>query len=116
MSMRRWWFGIGLLAASLFCAGTVRADAVSDARKAIQVQYDRSNSAAARKEIKGSMAIFTLDFVQVDRKGVEHDLPDVREHTLKVFELSTSITGTTAIQTITVSGSTATIRVKEHGT
>ena len=105
-----------LLAAACIASATlVLADPTSDARKAIQAQYDRANAAAAKKDIKGNIAIFTSDRISVDEKGTTLTLAQYRKLNSALFSSAASISASSTIENISAKGDTATVRVKEHG-
>ncbi len=91
------------------------ADAASDAKKAIRAQYDRSDAAASRKDSKGVIAIYTKDRVSVTQNGSKGSIDSEKDQMDKVFQLAQSVTIKTTITSVSVNGSTATVRAKQTG-
>jgi hypothetical protein len=87
---------------------------ITDAKKAIQSQYDRSNLAITRKDTTNLFAIFSPEFVAQDTKGHKYKLADLRQQAQKLFDQARSISGTSKIIAITVKSNTALVRVTEH--
>ncbi len=114
MSIRKVLCFIGAMTAVVSSGAIVRADSSADARKAIQLQYDRSNAAITRRDSTGTFAIYSPSFVAVDKNGKKHTLANLKQQSQVVFTQARIITGTTKIQTITLKGNTALVRVAEH--
>jgi hypothetical protein len=96
-------------------AQTARADATSDARKAIQAAYDKSNAAAAKKDLAGVLASHASDFTYTDKSGKKQDLSAMKTQMGQVFQASKEISGKSVIQSISLKGGSATVTVDETG-
>ena len=92
-----------------------RSDATSEARKAIQAAYDKSDAATAKKDIDGAMAFQTSDYTYTTQKGRKLDNATVRTSTTQVLTLAREIHGKTVIRKIALKGSMATVTVDETG-
>lgn len=117
LTPRRTFLFAAAAAALLLSAGpaTVRADATSDARRALQALYDNTNTAAAKKNLNGVLAYMTPDFVATDRKGNKRTAAQLRSELMQIFPLLQSWRGTSRIQRITLKGGAlATVVVKEN--
>ncbi len=105
-------------AAGLLLLGGVvpsaRADATSDARRALQTLYDKTNAAAARKDANGVLAYMTPDFVATGVKGEKRTVADLRAQLTQIFPLLQSWRGGSRIQQVTLKGGAATVVVKEN--
>lgn len=95
--------------------GAVHADPTADARKAIQAQYDVSNAATVKKDVKAAISIYTPDRTIVDSKGKSTNMDVVKAQITAIFAQAASFKANSAIQTIKLTKDTAAVRVKEHG-
>jgi ketosteroid isomerase-like protein len=114
ISIRKWWCVLALITVVLSCSAIALADAVTDAQKAIQAQYTRLNAATMKRDTAGIFAIYSADFVGVDVKGKKHSIADLRQQTQILFNQARIITGTSKVQSVTLKGATALVRVAEH--
>jgi len=113
MSIRKWWFVPGVIAAVMLQI-IARGDAVTDARKAIQALYDSANAAITKRDATGAFAIYSPTFIAINNKGEKHTLADMRQRLQLLSDQSKTIVGTTKIQTLTLKGNTANVRIIEH--
>jgi len=90
------------------------ADPAADARKAIQGQYDKSNAAVAKKDLKGFIAIYSPDYVRTDAKGQTSNFKRIRQQTALKFSQTASVIGKSSLVSIKLTGVTAVVHVKDH--
>ncbi len=100
----------------LLNGGAAHADATSDARRALQTLYDKTNAAAANKDLNGVLAYMTPDFVATGAKGEKRTVADLRAQLAQIFPLLQSWSGASRIQQVTLNngGGAATVVVKEN--
>ena len=106
---------VSMAAISLPTAG---AAAQTDARKALQADYNDRDSAVSRKDIDGTLAHYAPDFTGVSATGKTHDLKEERADFLKTFSLpaKSSVTKSTIQKLIWgKAGTEATVSVHRHG-
>jgi ketosteroid isomerase-like protein len=104
------------VAACLVASGEfVRADATSDARKAIQAAYDRSDAAAVRKDLAGVLASHAPDYTWTDKHGKKHALAELKAQMTQVFQLAKEIRGKTIVKSLSLKGNSATVIAEETG-
>ncbi len=94
-------------------AAAVWADATSDARKAIQAQYDKENAAAARKDVRTMLSIMSPDFVAVTG-GQQVTAPQMQQSLTQMFKLASNISGVTYIDKVALHGKTAVVLVHDR--
>ena len=86
---------------------------VQTAQKAIQAQYDKRSAAALKKDIAGSLAINTSEFVSIGLKGDKRTIEQLKPEFKQVFEVIKSYSITTKITQCIVKGETATVSTRE---
>ena len=104
----------GLLLVGGGLPSSARADATSDARRALQTLYDKTNVAAAKKDLNGVLAYMAPDFVATGEKGEKRTVADLRAQLSQIFPLLQSWRGGSRIQQVTIKGNAATVLVKEN--
>ena len=115
MTGNRKWYSILVVAFLALPLTGSKADSTADAKRAIQAQYDKSNAAAAKKDSKGVTSVFTKDRVSVTSKGVTTSIQDEKKQMEQVFSAAQSCVVTSTILSVSLTGSQAKVRVKEHG-
>ncbi len=109
-----------LAVAAAVIAGTsstvlqANADPVSDAKKAIQAQYNASNAAASKKNLKAFTAIYAPDFSQTDPQGKAIQFRTVKQRMALQFSQSATITGSTTVSSVKLQGNKATVHIKDR--
>lgn len=96
----------------VLAAPMVRADAVSDARKAIQAAYNKMGDGFARKDASGAMASFSPDFVGTSKDGQKVTAAQLRQMLPNVFASVRSLKAATTIQKFALKGGTATVTAR----
>ncbi len=116
--MRNLLMTAALISIAAACVPTTGAAAPTDARKALQADYNDRDSAVSRKDIDGTLAHYAPDFTGVSATGKTHDLKEERADFVKTFSLpaKSSVTKST-IQKLTwiKAGAEATVSVHRHG-
>ncbi len=102
------------IAALILGGAAAHADPASDARKAIQAQYDASNAAAAKKNLKAYIAIYAPQFTRVDPKGKISDYKRIRQQMALKFSQTASVSGSTNVASVKLTGATATVHTTDH--
>lgn len=93
------------------------ADANTDAKKALQALYDKTDAATAKKDIKGLTAYLAPDFqVLSDKGGKAMNLEQAKSQMGMVFKQVQSFKAKSVVQKVTLKGSTATVTVKQNVT
>lgn len=120
---RRWIALIaGLALAGALSLGhpTLAADASKDdrttveARAAITALIQLSNEAASKRNVAGTTAAMTDDFVTVDAQGKERPLAQTQGALSTLYGAAKAVKVTTTLDTVRVTGDEATVGVKEH--
>jgi ketosteroid isomerase-like protein len=104
---------LALCALTILAPGT-RADATSEARKAIQTLYNKQNAAAAKKDVEGVLANRTPDFEAIAVNGQKLTMDQVRQNIEQLLAVAQSIKATTAIKSFRLKGNNATVTTREH--
>ena len=89
------------------------ADPTADASNAIRAQYNRYCKALDAKEINGVMAIFASDFVETGFEPGKTTYAQYRAQRLKWFASNDSIQSHVDINSIQITGDTATVHIHE---
>lgn len=87
-----------------------------DPQKAIQAQYDKRSAAAIKKDVAGSLAINTPDFVAIGLKNDKRTLAQLKPQLTAVFGSIKSYTITTKITKCVVKGDNATVNTVDSVT
>lgn len=90
------------------------ADPLSEARKAIQAEYDRSNQAYERRDLEKSLACYSQDFVFTMASGQRCGLKEHRANRKRTLEVCSDIHARSKIIKIQLSGQNALVQVDEH--
>lgn len=90
------------------------ADVSADARKTIQGLYDKRDSAAQKKDIQGTLAALSPDFVFVAKDGQKGDAKLLKRRLTPLFTLMQSVKSKSGIQKFALKGKEATATVKQH--
>ena len=85
----------------------------TDAKSYIAAAYKRMDRAAGHKDVRGALAYNVAHFVSIGPHG-EQGGPSQADMTSFLFAKSKIISGTTAIQSLVVSGTSAVVRVNKH--
>jgi hypothetical protein len=89
------------------------ADAISDARKAIESAYARQSSAIEQGDIAGYLATLTKDFVSTDRAGLKETLRDKKAQLSGLKANSARIRRSVVVRSVSLSGDTAKVAARE---
>src|SRR5258708_29881 len=103
-------------AAAMAPAQPLLAESSADARKAIQAAYDKSNAAAAKKDIAGTLAHHVPDFTTTDEKGKTHTLAEMKGQLTQIFQIAKEVHASTTIQSFSLKGNSATVKIEDHAT
>jgi ketosteroid isomerase-like protein len=103
MSMKK---GLFILAALAALVPSARAQ---EPQKAIQAQYDKRSTAAQKKDVAGSLAINTPDFVAIGLKNDRRTIAQLKPQLTQVFAGVKSYTISTKITKCLVKGDSATV-------
>lgn len=95
-------------------APVIKADATADARKVIQANYNKADSAMARKDVNTVIAMYTPDAVSVSKEGKEASLADLKTSFGQLLPMAKSIKSTTTIEKLVLKGKEAFATIKEH--
>jgi hypothetical protein len=114
MLLRRFAVLAMVLIPCLLSAGGVNADAVTEARKAVQSIYDKRNAAVAAKDLKGILSNCTPDFVYIAKDGQKGGLSVLKKRLLPLLSLAQKPKVTTTRQKFTLKGKEVTTVVKTH--
>jgi ketosteroid isomerase-like protein len=76
----------------------------ADAKKAIQQNYNAMNAAMGKKDVKGTLAYFAPDFVQITSKGQRIPLEAMRSGLEQMVGQMKAISGTTVVSKVTLDG------------
>ncbi len=85
----------------------------TDAKSYIAAAYRSMDRAARHKDVRGALAYNVAHFVSIGPHG-EQGGPSQADMTSFLFAKSKIVSGTTAIQSLVVSGTSAVVRVKKH--
>ena len=88
--------------------------ATADARTAIEALIAKANDAAAKKDVDGTVANMTDDFVGVDSKGKSSTKAEVKDGLAKVYALADTVKAVTTVQKVALADDQATVTVAEH--
>src|SRR5690242_12724613 len=102
-----------LLAAALTLSIGGYADAASDARKAIQANYDSDNAAAKRRDAAGFLSHTSADFVSIAKNGKKQTLAETKRDLPGFFKATKELNAVSQIRSIQVKGSIANVTVFE---
>jgi uncharacterized protein (TIGR02246 family) len=83
------------------------ADATSDAKKAIQAQYDKASAGYAKKDAKTVLSIYAPDYESVNLDGAKRQLDDVKKQLPNAFSQANSIQIKALVQKVTLKGDEA---------
>lgn len=90
------------------------ADTTDEARKAIQIEYNKVSAAFAKKDVDGVVAHRTNDYVSINRKGQKNVNEPSREDRIRLNKTIQSPRATAVIQEVRLlDGNTAECLVKE---
>lgn len=92
------------------------ADATSDARKAIQANYNADSAAAKRKDVNGLFAHTANDYVSTDTRGKKLTLADAKKGVPALFKAVKELDSVSKIKSIQLKGNTASVTVNESVT
>ena len=92
----------------------IRADAASDAKAAIQAVYNKETAAVNKKDVKGSLAIYAPDYVEIGLSGKKRSLAETKKQMQSLFEGQEKIKLKQTITKVTLAGNQATVLVKQH--
>jgi ketosteroid isomerase-like protein len=90
------------------------ADANADARKAIQAAYDRNSAAGNKRDLAGSLTIYTPDYVSTDKSGKKTDLKQMHDQMKLIFGMFKTFKVTQSVQSLQLKGNEAQITLKSH--
>ena len=100
-----------------FLPVTAKADATSDARKAIQAAYDRREAAYKRKDLRAYMSTFTPNYRVLSKSGTVYDIAFVRQQFERAVARNSDIQSLQIgmnILKITLKGKEADVTLKVH--
>lgn len=103
-----------ILALACIMPAVARADAASDARKAIQAVYAKRDAAEQKKDIDGSLSALTPDFVFVAKDGQKGDAKLLKRRLTPLVTLMQSVKSKSEITKFALKGKQATATVKAH--
>ena len=108
-------FGIVLAILGLVVNSVVvNADETSDAKKAIQAQYNAHITAHHKKDAKALLAGYSKDYIGVSAGGTKRTYAQLEKEMGIVFTYLKTFKGTISIQKLTLKGNQATVVTKEH--
>jgi len=96
-------------------AGVSLADGTAEVARAIQEQYNAKNDAIAKKDIAAVWKIRTKDYTDVN-DGIVRGATELQSKQARLFEMATSLQATSTVESVTLNGKTAVVRVRESGT
>ncbi len=94
-------------------AATAWADPVSEARRAIQTEYDRANQAYVKKDLEKSMAAHAPEFYFTRISGERITRPELRASRKLSFQRRSKLSASSKITSLQVNGNRAVVQVEE---
>ncbi len=92
----------------------IRADATSDAKTAIQTAYNKETAAMNRKDLKGIIAAYSSDYVQIEKGGKKSSLTELKPQLQAMLATIQNVKAIQTISKMTIKGNQATILAKQH--
>lgn len=94
----------------------VAADAIADAKRAIQAQYDKINAAVARKDVKALDGFYAPGYEYVSMRGEKLTLPELEKGLAPLLAHASALHGKTIVQSISLAaGTIASARIQYTG-
>lgn len=103
----RYNLGTAAVLAISVCVTAAHADSSSDARKAVTSVYRKRDAAAAKRDLKSTLATTTPDFVYVAKDGQKGDLKALKKRLGSVFALTQSLKSVSTVKSFSVHGKEA---------
>src|SRR5947199_5531591 len=89
-----------------------RPDAVAEARKDIQEQYDRINAAVRKKDVKILATFYAPVYEFVSVRGEKITLRELEKGLTPVLARATGIHGKTVVRSVRLNGSKAVVQIQ----
>lgn len=92
----------------------IRADATSDAKAAIQAAYNNETAAMIKKDVKGIVAVYASDYVEIEKDGKKSTLAELKQQMQQLFPSLRNVKATQSVSKVTLKGSQATVLSRQH--
>ena len=111
MRMRIGPIATALAAAGMMLVGVViaKADSSGDARKAIQLMYQKRDAAAQKRDLKATLATAGSDFVFVSKDGQKGDIKELKKRLSTLYVMTQSLKSSSAIKKFAIKGKQAVV-------
>ena len=103
-----------LITVAMLAGGGASAQTADEAKKQIQMVYDKVNAAGARKDIKGVLSAYTSDYTSTMPSGQKRTLAELRQRLPQFFALMVSMKAVSKVTAVTVKGKQYTAQLRSH--
>lgn len=94
-------------------APIVRADALADARRAIEAGYGKMFSAISKADVKAYAAVHSADYYETDKKGRKQTLAEITKTMSGVLQFIQNLKYKVTVQSVKMNGKNATVAATE---